>query len=322
MRDRFVSVVTELLDSEPRLAVVLADITVDRFKASGACERHPTRVVNVGIREQLMVNVAAGMALEGMRTIAHSFAPFLIERSFEQVKLAFSHQGVGGILVSCGASYDVAAYGRTHESPEDVALVATLPGWRIHVPGHPDEAEAFLRDAVQTDDAVYIRLSERKNSAPVADASGKLVPLRRGTPSAPTVIAVGPMLDPVLEATAELDATVLYAATVRPFDGDGLRASVTGTDVILAEPYLEGTSAAEVSAALPDRAHRLLSIGVPRTEHRKYGSPARHDAAHGLDAPGLRRRIADWLGRTGADSDLDAAPPSLAELPNVHPAIP
>lgn len=131
MRDRFVSVVTELLDTEPRVAIVLADITVDRFRASGACECHPLRVINVGIREQLMLNVAAGMALGGMRAIAHSFAPFLIERAFEQVKLAFSHQGIGGILVSCGASYDVAAYGRTHEAPEDVALMGDA-AWVAH----------------------------------------------------------------------------------------------------------------------------------------------------------------------------------------------
>lgn len=300
MRDRFVSVVMELLDSDPRVAVVLADITVDRFRANGALQRHPARVVNVGIREQLMVNVAAGMALEGMRPIAHSFAPFLIERSFEQVKLAFSHQGVGGILVSCGASYDVAAYGRTHQSPGDVALMATLPDWRIHVPGHPDEVETFLRDAAQTDDAVYIRLSERKNAEAVANADGKLVVQQQGTTGAPTVIAVGPMLDPVIAAAATLDATVLYAATVRPFDRDGLRAAVTGTDVILVEPYLEGTSAAEVSAALSDGPIRLLCIGVPPAEHRKYGSAARHDAAHGLDAEGLRTRISDWLARTAA----------------------
>jgi transketolase len=297
MRDRFVSVVTELLDTEPRLAVVMADISVDRFRANGACARHPLRIVNVGIREGLMVDVAAGMALEGMRPIAHSFAPFLVERSFEQVKLGFSHQGVGGILVSIGASYDVAAYGRTHEAPGDVALMATLPGWRVHVPGHPDEVETFIREAARTDDAVYIRLSERKNAAAVAGAdTGALVPRRRGAAGAPTVVAVGPMLDPVMEATASLDATVLYTATVRPFDREGLRALVTGTDVVLVEPYLEGTSAAEVSAALSDRPHRLLSIGVPRTEHRKYGSAAQHDAAHGLDAAGLRGRIAEWLG--------------------------
>jgi transketolase len=301
MRDRFVDVVTELLDADPRLAVVMADISVDRFRANGACARHPQRVVNVGIREGLMVDVAAGMALEGMRPIAHSFAPFLVERAFEQVKLAFSHQGVGGILVSCGASYDVAAYGRTHEAPGDVALMATLPGWRIHVPGHADEVETFIREAARTDDAVYIRLSERKNAAAVAGADGGgLVALRRGAAGAPTVIAVGPMLDAVTEAAASFDATVLYAATVRPFDREGLRALVTGTDVVLVEPYLEGTSAAEVSAALSDRPHRLLCIGVPRTEHRKYGSAAQHDAAHGLDAAGLRARMGEWLGAVGA----------------------
>ena len=184
MRGRFVEVVTELLDAEPRLAIVLAEITADQFAASGAVERHPTRVVNVGIREQLMVNVAAGMALEGMRTIAHTFAPFLIERSFEQVKLAFSHQGVGGILVSSGASYDVAAYGRTHQTGADVALVATLPGWRIHIPGHADEAESTLRDAVLSDDAVYIRLSEQHNAMPQAVEGGRIVTVREGSAGA------------------------------------------------------------------------------------------------------------------------------------------
>ncbi len=300
MRTRFGTVVSELLDTEPRLAIVLADIGVDRF--IGAYQRHPDRVVNVGIREQLMVNVAAGMALEGMRTIAHTFAPFLIERSFEQVKLGFSHQGAGGILVSAGATYDVAAYGRTHQTAADVALMATLPGWRIQLPGHPDEAEAFIRDAVTSDDAVYIRLSEQQNAAPLPVDGGRLVTARHGSSGAPTVIAVGTMFDAVTEATATLDATVLYASTIRPFDAAGLRAAVSGADVILVEPVMEGTSAAAVTAALDDRPHRLLSIGVPNVEHRKYGSAARHNAAHGLDAEGLRVRISAWLARAANGS--------------------
>ncbi len=300
MRNRFVQVVTELLDTEPRLALVLAAIGVDLFGASGASQRHPARVINVGIREQLMVNVAAGMALEGMRTIAHTFAPFLIERSFEQVKLAYAHQGVGGILVSWGAPYDVAAYGRTHQTAADVALVATLPGWRIHVPGHPDEAESLLRDAVGSDDAVYIRLSHQQNAVPIASDRGQLVTARQGIAGALTVIAVGSMLDPVMEATSSLDATVLYASTIRPFDGAGLRAAVAGADVVLVEPYLEGTSSADVVEALSDRPRRLLCIGVPRIEHRKYGTAAQHNEAHGLDAAGLRGRIIDWMKRVAA----------------------
>jgi len=300
MRQRFVETTVELLDREPNVALVTADITYASFVERGAKARHPDRVVNVGIREALMVDVAAGMALEGMRPIAHTFAPFLIERAFEQVKLGFSHQGVGGVLVSAGASYDVAAYGRTHQGPGDVALVATLPGWRIHVPGHADEAELCLRDAVARREPVYIRLSERANAAPVAGALDGVVTMRRGAPESATVLAVGPMLDPVLEAVQGLDVTVLYTATVRPFDAAGLRAAMVGSDVALVEPYLEGTSAAALAAALDDRPHRLFSIGVPLREHRRYGRPDQHDRAYGLDAAGLRERIIAWLGTAAA----------------------
>ena len=300
MRARFSDTVTRLLDDDPRVAVVLAEISADRFHESGAFRKHPARVINVGIREQLLINVAAGMALEGMRPFAHTFAPFLVERAFEQVKLGFSHQGVGGVLVSSGASYDVAAYGRTHCSPGDVALMSTLPDWRICVPGHADEVERFLRDAATTDEPIYIRLSERPNTAPHSSADGSLVRIRSGSPGAPVVVAVGPMLDATVAALTGIDATVLYTATVRPFDADGLRAAVTGAEVALVEPYFEGTSAGEVVAALSDRPMRLLSIGVPRAEDRHYGSPEQHDAAHGLDAAGLRARIGAWLGAVPA----------------------
>ena len=296
MRQNFVRVTSEALDDDARVAVVLADITTQQFRECGALARHPDRVINAGIREQLMVSVAAGMALEGMRPIAHSFAPFLMERAFEQVKLDFAHQGVGGVLVSIGASYDIAAYGRTHHCPEDVALMSTLPGWRVHVPGHVEEAEALLRDAIASVDSVYVRLSERQNREPVPTGPG-LATVRAGSHGAVTVVVVGPILDPVVEALADIDATVLCASTVRPFDADGLRAAATGTEVVLVEPYLEGTSAAEVSAALSDRPHRLLSIGVPRVEQRRYGSAASHDRAYGVDAEGLRGQITAWLGR-------------------------
>ena len=122
-----------------------------------------------------------------------------------------------------------------------------------------------------------------------------LTVLRRGSDAAPVIVAVGPTLDETLAATRDLDATVAYLATVRPFDADGLRALVHGTDVVLVEPYLAGTSAAEVTAALADRPHRLLALGVG--EHR--AAPLRHGdehrAAHGLDAAGIRRSLQGFL---------------------------
>jgi transketolase len=291
MRDRFAQVVEDLVEQDPRLAVVLADIGTDRLARAAA--RFPERVVNVGIREQLLIGAAAGMALTGLRPVVHTYAPFLVERPFEQVKLDLGHQDVGAILVSVGASYDWAQGGRTHQAPEDVALVSTLPGWTIDVPGHPDEVEQRLRDAAGRDDRVYIRLSEQQNAGFTA-ADGRVTVVRAG--AAATVLAIGPTLDPALAATEGLDVAVAYASTVRPLDAAGLRAAVATQDVVLVEPYLAGTSTAAVARALADRPQRLLALGVGDTEHRHYGSRWQHDAAHGLDATGIRRSIQRFLG--------------------------
>ena len=276
MRSRFYRLAGEALGDDERVAVVSAEIGV------GELPDHP-RHFNVGIREQLMIGVAAGLALEGMRAIAHSYTPFLVERPYEQVKLDLGHQDLGAILVSTGASYDAARAGRTHQAPEDVAIMAALPGWTIHVPGHPDELEQVFRRALRSDDRVYIRMSEEENAAPVRGEG--LVTLRSGSP---LVVAVGPTLGPTLEATADLDVGVAYLSTVRPFPREAF-AGVT--DVVLVEPYLVGTSTGEVAAALADRPARIFSIGVPLAEFRRYGTPAEHRAAHGLDAAGIRDAI-------------------------------
>jgi transketolase len=288
MRERFYELVREALDEDERVAVVTAQIGADSIG------EHP-RHFDVGIREQLMIGVAAGLALEGYRPVAHSYTPFLVERPWEFLKLDLGHNDLGAVLVSTGASYDAARSGRTHQAPEDVAAVAMLPGWTIHVPGHPDELESLFRRSLSGDDRVYIRMSEEENHARV-DGGGFTV-LRHGSPGAPLVVAVGPTLAPVLEATASLDATVAYLATVRPFPHDGLRGALAdGTYVALVEPYLAGTSASEVSVALRDRPHRLLALGVPNAEFRHYGTGREHRAAHGLDAAGIARSLDEFLG--------------------------
>ncbi|MFF3311380.1 transketolase family protein [Streptomyces sp. NPDC004082] len=301
MRDRFAPVVGRLLDEDPRVAVVLAEIGTDGF--AEARRRHPDRVINVGIREQLLVGAASGLALTGLRPVVHTFASFLVERPFEQVKLDLGHQDVGAVLVSAAASFDWPAGGFTHMSPGDVALLDTLDGWTVHVPGHPDEAETLLRHAVAAgDDKVYVRLSVQSNAhgRPVDGAHFHTV--REGRSG--VVVAVGPMLDAVLDATEGLDVTVLYAATVRPFDAAGLRRAThaAGADVVLVEPYLAGTSTAEANDALADVPHRVLGLGVGRRELRRYGGVDEHVAAHGLDARALRERIGGFLGVGGGVS--------------------
>lgn len=290
-RETFAATAARLVEDDLSVALVYAEISGRYF--TEVERRHPERVINVGIREQLLVNVGAGLALSGMRPIVHTFGPFLVERAFEQIKLGFNHQDVGGVLVGYAGSFDNAGAGRTHQAPGDVALIDTLPGWTVHVPGHADEVEAALRLAVGGDGRDYVRVVGQQNQRAYPVRPGRFHVVRQGDEA--LVLAVGAMLDPVLAATRGLDVSVLYANTVRPFDAATLRAELVGTDVILVEPYLAGTSTRLVADALAGRPHRVLSLGVRREELRRYGTPEQHIAAHGLDAAGLRTAIARFL---------------------------
>ena len=290
-RATFAATTADLVEDDLSVALVYAEISGQYFREVE--RRHPERVVNVGIREQLLVNVGAGLALTGLRPVVHTFGSFLVERAFEQVKLGFNHQDVGGVLVGSGGSYDNTGGGRTHQVPGDVALMDTLPGWTVHVPGHADEVEAAMRLAVAGSGRDYVRVVSQQNREAFPVRPKRFHVVRRGQGA--TVVAVGPMLDPVLETVGDLDVTVLYANTVRPFDGRTLRAVLGTPEVVLVEPYLAGTSSRCVNDALVDVPHRLLALGVGREELRRYGTPADHASAHGLDTAGIRRAVTAFL---------------------------
>jgi transketolase len=288
-RAQFGRTVTDLLDEDLSTALVWAEISARYFE--DAALRHPDRVINVGIREQLLVNVGAGLALTGMRPIVHTFGTFLVERGFEQIKLGFGHQGLGGVLVGGGGSFDASQGGRTHQTPSDVALMDTLPEVAIHAPGTASETDEVLRRAVAAEGLHYVRVVEQTNTESFSGPGLHVV--RRG--SGATVVALGPVLDDVLAATADRDVTVLYAHSVRPFDSRTFRHVLTTPDIVLVEPWLAGTSARVVSDALRDVPHRLLSLGTRRMELRHYGTPADHQRAHGLDAAGIWRSLESFL---------------------------
>jgi transketolase len=288
-REQFVTSLTQILDDDDRVAVVLADISGDRL--APAAIRHPERVINVGIREQAMIGVAAGLSLAGLRPVVHSYASFLVERPFEQIKLDLGHQDLGAVLVSIAGSYDAAGEGRTHQSPGDVALLDTVPGFSVHVPGHAAEVDQLLRTAAKGDDRVYIRLSEQSNR--LARPAGAMSVVRRGALG--TVVAVGPLLDTVLEATENVDVTVLYASTIRPFDSRTLLATLGRADVVIVEPLLAGTTLLPVSRSLAHVPHRLLALGVREPELRRYGTWPEHARAQGLDADGIREELGGFL---------------------------
>jgi transketolase len=288
MRQAFGATVSDLLEHDPRVAVVLAEISTSYFERAMAA--HPDRVVDVGIMEQTMVGVAAGFAMEGFHPIAHSLSPFMAERPYEQLKLDFGYQGLGGTFVGVGGSYDYASSGGTHHSPADAGVMLGIPGMEVLIPGHGDEVDQLLRSSYANGRPTYLRASVTTNAEAHDAGPGRIEVLRRGADA--TVLAFGPMLDRTVEACEGLDVTIAYATALRPFDAEGLVAIAGEAPVLVTvEPFYEGTAASVVTAALVDRPMRYLSIGVPRAFIHAYGSPEELDADVGLDEAGIRRSV-------------------------------
>ena len=291
MRDQMAQTVEDAMARDERVVLVLAEIS--RTFLDGVFRRYPDRAVNVGIMEQTMVGVAAGMALEGFIPVMHSIAPFLAERPFEQLKDDFCYQRLGGNFISVGGSYDYSTEGMTHHGPGDVPILRSLPGMRIVVPGTPAEFDALFREAYAGGAPTYYRLGLRRNPTDRPVRFGQLDVVRRGRRA--TVVAVGPMLAPTQAAVADLDVTVLYCTTVAPFDGATLREASASGDIVLVEPYYAGALVPDVVAAMGQTPVRVAAIGVPHEVLAPYGTPEEHDTALGLAPEGIRQRIDAFL---------------------------
>lgn len=292
MRQQMVRTLTDILEADERAVALLGNISVSLFDKRLFSAR-PQRIYDVGISEQAMLSMAAGLALEGLIPIVHTIAPFVAERAFEQIKDDFCYQQVGGNFISIGASYDYSAEGMTHHAPGDVQILRSLPGMRIVVPGTSDEFDELFRARYASGQPIYFRLGERQNTVPISTRFGKAEVMRHG--SRATVVVVGPLLSAALAATEDMDVTVLYYTTVAPFDRETLRASSPHGRVVLVEPFYAGTLIPEVTAAMGSIPVRVEAIGVPHQILQRYGTREQHDKALGLTPEGIRARLEQYL---------------------------
>ena len=292
MRQQMVRTLTEMLDTDQRVVALLGNISVSLFEKR-LFRARPQRLYDVGISEQAMLSMAAGLALEGLIPVVHTIAPFLVERAFEQIKDDFCYQQLGGNFISIGASYDYSTEGMTHQAPGDVQILRSLPGMQIVVPGAAAEFDALFRASYDNGQPTYYRLSERSNAEAQPVTIGQARVVRQG--SRATVVAVGPMLAATLAATEGLDVTVLYYTTVAPFDGEALRAQSAHGRIALVEPFYADTLIPDVVDAMGGAPVRVTAIGVPRQLLTHYGTPAQYDESIEVTPAGIRARIERFL---------------------------
>ncbi len=292
MRGQFVTTVESILAEDSRTVLLLGDIGVFGFR--NAFKNYPGRVYNIGILEQSTISLAAGLALTGLIPIVHTIAPFLVERSLEQLKIDFGYQRLGGNFVSVGASYEYSALGCTHHCPGDVAVLKSVPGMEIVVPGNSSEFDSLFRQTYANGNPTYFRLVERENPSGYDVKFGKAEVLKTGKSG--TVIAVGPVLGAVIKAVEKMDVSLLYYTTISPFDGETLRRNCSSEKIIICEPYYEGGLATDVCQVLSPKPVSLRYIGVPYNFLTNYGKREEHDAAIGMTSEKIRERVNEFIG--------------------------
>ena len=289
MRRAFVETTQSLVEKDSRVAVLLGDIGVFAFR--NIIAQNPSRVFNIGILEQSTVSLASGMSAEGFFPIVHTIAPFLVERAYEQIKIDFCYQKLGGNFVSVGASYDYAALGCTHHCPGDIDILKNLPSMELIIPGTAKEFSYLLSSLYNNEKPTYFRLSEIQNKTTFDIKTFEAKVIKRGTKA--NVIAVGSALDIVLDAVLDLDVTVLYYHSLRPFDHQTLKDCSISKKFLLCEPYYQGYLQSLVIDTFKGEFLRIESIGVPREFQTNYGSVHQHNLNLGLTAKNVRSRIED-----------------------------
>lgn len=144
MRKRFPISVMEIMDKDERVVVLLGDIGVFAFK--DVFDKYPTRCINMGICEQSMIGVAAGMAIAGFIPIVHTIEPFLVDRAFEQIKIDFGHQELKGTIVGVDVEPTSPNLGYTHQCKHALDHMIHVQGMQVFAPQSPEELDSILKD--------------------------------------------------------------------------------------------------------------------------------------------------------------------------------
>jgi transketolase len=306
-RDAFENKLRVLASQDQRIVAVVND-SVGSSKLNQFGQMYPVRLVNVGIAEQNMIGVGAGLANGGLIPFVCGAAPFLTGRALEQIKadLAYSNANVKLCGMSSGMAYG--ELGPTHHSIEDMAWLRAIANMTVIVPADPVETVQAVEVAASTQGPMFIRLS--RLPVPIVHAPdyhfeiGKAAHLRDGGDV--TLIANGVLVSRTLEAAEKLakegvQARVLNMSTVRPLDKEAVLAAATETGgIVTAEEHTVfgglGSAVAEVVVTTHPVPMRIL--GVPGV-FAPTGSASWLLQYFGLTAQGIFDAALELMGRKG-----------------------
>ena len=258
MRDTYGEELAVLGNEYQELVVLDADVS-SSTKSVVFGQQYPERFFNVGVAETNMVDMAAGLALCGLKPVVNAFAVFLALKTAEQIRNVICYNKLPVVLVGSYAGLSDSYDGASHQSIEDIAIMRAIPNLHIIVPADAIELKQALRQAIEMPEPVYLRIC--RNPSPVLFEQaepfsfGKIRMVEAGEDI--TIAACGITVSMAVEAIKQLKsegilAELLNVSTIKPLDEETLIRSVKKTQCILTveEHSVVGGLGGAVSEAL------------------------------------------------------------------------
>ncbi|MBI4491939.1 MAG: transketolase [Chloroflexi bacterium] len=297
MRTAFIEALCEAAAQDERIWLLTGDLgysVLERFST-----RFPERYLNVGVAEQNMAGVAAGLALCGKIVFTYSIANFPTLRCLEQIRNDVCYHRANVKLVAVGGGLTYGALGFTHHGLEDLAIMRALPDMTVIAPGDPAEARAATRAVVDRPGPCYLRLGKagepRVHEGEPDFRIGRAITVREG--SALTLVSTGGVLKLVVEAARmlaqrKIDARILSMPTLKPLDVEALlhAAEQTKRLVTVEEHSLIGGLASAVAEALCAEGVngvRVRSLGTSGKIEPRVGSQDYLRGMYGLSVDAI-----------------------------------
>lgn len=300
MRNAFIRSVLELAKADRNIELVTGDLGFDVLKPFW--EAVPDQFLNVGIAEQNMTSMAAGMAMEGKIVFTYSIGNFPTLRCLEQIRNDCAYHGANVKIICVGGGFVYGSLGMSHHATEDLAVMRSLPDVAVFAPADRVEAAAVAKAVAEYPGTCYIRLG--RGGEPVAREKidgfqiGEAIPVQEGTRVA--IISTGDIYGEVAAAREILERsgihpTIFTFPTVKPIDMQTVIACAQGHELIVTceEHNIVGglgTAVAEVLAEAPSRA-RLLRVGIPDSYCTTVGTQSHLREQYGLNGKQIAQRI-------------------------------
>jgi len=294
MRDAFAQAFYEEALTNPKLFLVVADIS-PASRISNFKEDFPTRFIDVGVSEQTLIGLSAGLALRGYKPFAYTIANFAIYRPFEQIRDDVCYQNLPVTVVGMGAGITYSPLGATHHTLEDVAVMSAIPNMSVLAPCDPPELAEAVRAAVRHNGPIYLRIGKAGEPVLTAGAPepfqfGRVRQIKAGEDVA--ILSFGPIMKMAADLAGALESeqgrsTALYSAhTLKPLDREGIASILQRFPlVIVVEEHVErgGLGAQVKQIAWESQARcKLHTFALKDAFLHAYGSHDDVRRAHGL----------------------------------------